>query len=55
MSLKIKKLNIFTLGVTVGIGLVESLPLLRQIAKSKFVRNILRAVLRPVGVDFPIL
>ncbi len=34
-SLKVKKLNISTLGVTVGIGLVESLSVLRQVVRCK--------------------
>ena len=39
MSLKVKKLNIRTLGVTVGIGLVESFPLLRQVVKCKICKK----------------
>jgi hypothetical protein len=39
MSLKIKKLNICTLGVTVRIGFVESLLLLRQVAKCKICKK----------------
>ncbi len=39
MSLIIKKLNICTLCVTVGIGLLESLPLLRQVVKCKICKK----------------
>ncbi len=39
MSLKVKKLNIRTLGVTVGTGLVESFPLLRQVVKCKICKK----------------
>ena len=39
MSLKVNKLNICTLCVTVAIELVESLPLLRQAAKCKICKK----------------
>ena len=39
MSLKVKKLNVCTLGMTVGIGLVQSLPLLRQAVKCKICKK----------------
>ena len=39
MSLKVKKLNVCTLGMAVGIGLVQSLPLLRQAVKCKICKK----------------
>ena len=39
MSLKVKKLNVCTPGMTVGIGLVQSLPLLRQAVTCKICKK----------------
>ena len=39
MSLKVKELNVCTLGMAVGIGLVQSLPLLRQAVKCKICKK----------------
>jgi hypothetical protein len=39
MPLKVKKLNVSTPGKTVGIGLVQSLPLLRQAVKCKICKK----------------
>lgn len=39
MSLKVKEFNVCTLGMAVGIGLVQSLPLLRQAVKCKICKK----------------